>query len=51
MLPTSWQAVEYANVPDGGSATVFGLGPIGQMTPRRARHRGFRVIAVDLVPE
>ena len=51
ILPTSWQAVEYANVPDGGSATVFGLGPIGQMTPRRARHRGFRVIAVDLVPE
>jgi threonine dehydrogenase-like Zn-dependent dehydrogenase len=51
VLPTSWQAVEYANVPDGGSVTVFGLGPIGQMSARIARHRGYRVIGVDLVPE
>jgi threonine dehydrogenase-like Zn-dependent dehydrogenase len=51
VLPTSWQAVEYAAVPDGGSVTVFGLGPIGQMSARIARHRGYRVIAVDGVPE
>ncbi|MEV0195570.1 zinc-dependent alcohol dehydrogenase [Nonomuraea sp. NPDC050691] len=51
VLPTSWQAVEYAEVPDGGSVTVFGLGPIGQMCARIARHRGYRVIAVDGVPE
>ncbi|HEU5362639.1 MAG TPA: zinc-dependent alcohol dehydrogenase [Gaiellaceae bacterium] len=51
VLPTSWQAVEYADIPDGGSVTVFGLGPIGQMSARIARHRGARVIAVDLVPE
>ena len=51
MLPTSWQAVEYADIPEGGSVTVFGLGPIGQMSSRIARHRGARVIAVDLVPE
>ncbi|GAA3148179.1 zinc-dependent alcohol dehydrogenase [Nonomuraea roseoviolacea] len=51
VLPTSWQAVEYAEVPEGGSVTVFGLGPIGQMTARIARHRGYRVIAVDGVPE
>ncbi|MBO4271603.1 zinc-dependent alcohol dehydrogenase [Microbispora triticiradicis] len=51
VLPTSWQAVEWAEVPDGGSVTVFGLGPIGQMSARIARHRGYRVIAVDLVPE
>jgi threonine dehydrogenase-like Zn-dependent dehydrogenase len=51
VLPTSWQAVEYANIPDGGSVTVFGLGPIGQMSSRIAKHRGARVIGVDLVPE
>lgn len=51
VLPTSWQAVEYAAIPDGGSVAVFGLGPIGQMSTRIARHRGARVIGVDLVPE
>ncbi|MBA3564731.1 MAG: glutathione-dependent formaldehyde dehydrogenase [Gammaproteobacteria bacterium] len=51
VLPTAWQAVEYAGVPDGGSVTVLGLGPIGQFSARIARHRGYRVIAVDLVPE
>ena len=51
MLPTAWQAVEYADIPDGGSVVVFGLGPIGQMSARIARHRGYRVIGVDLVPE
>ncbi|GAA4914446.1 threonine dehydrogenase-like Zn-dependent dehydrogenase [Nonomuraea thailandensis] len=47
VLPTSWQAVEYAEIPDGGSVTVFGLGPIGQMCARIARHLGHRVIGVD----
>jgi threonine dehydrogenase-like Zn-dependent dehydrogenase len=51
VLPTSWQAVEYADIPEGGSVTVFGLGPIGQMSARIAKHRGARAIAVDLVPE
>ncbi|MBB2914430.1 hypothetical protein FHS43_005742 [Streptosporangium becharense] len=51
VLPTSWQAVDYADVPDGGSVTVFGLGPIGQMCSRIARHLGYRVIAVDGVQE
>ena len=51
VLPTAWQAVEYADIPEGGSVTVFGLGPIGQMTSRIARERGARVFAVDLVPE
>ena len=51
VLPTAWQAVEYARIPEGGSVVVFGLGPIGQMSARIARHRGFRVIAVDIVPE
>ena len=51
VLPTAWQAVEYASVPDGGSLTVIGLGPIGDMAARIASRRGFRVIGVDLVPE
>src|SRR5690606_4697074 len=31
VLPTAWQAVEYASVPDGGSLVVLVLGPIGDM--------------------
>ncbi|WP_131741727.1 zinc-dependent alcohol dehydrogenase [Actinomadura roseirufa] len=51
VLPTAWQAVAWADVPDGGSVTVLGLGPIGQMAARIARHLGRRVIGVDFVPE
>ena len=52
VLPTAWQAVEYAEVPEGGSVAVLGLGPIGQMSARIARHRGAaQVFGVDLVPE
>ncbi|WP_217913875.1 zinc-dependent alcohol dehydrogenase [Miltoncostaea marina] len=52
VLPTAWQAVEYADVPEGGTVCVLGLGPIGDMSARIALHRGAgRVIAVDLVPE
>jgi threonine dehydrogenase-like Zn-dependent dehydrogenase len=51
VLPTAWQAVEYAAVPDGGSLVVLGLGPIGDMSCRVAQLRGYRVIGVDLVPE
>src|SRR4051794_23176191 len=48
VLPTAWQAVEYAAIPEGGTVAVFGLGPIGQMSCRIASHRGARVIGVDL---
>jgi threonine dehydrogenase-like Zn-dependent dehydrogenase len=52
VLPTAWQAVEYANVPDGDSVLVLGLGPIGEMCTRIAQHKGAgQVIGVDLVPE
>jgi threonine dehydrogenase-like Zn-dependent dehydrogenase len=51
VLPTSWQAVEYAGIPEGGSVAIFGLGPIGQMSARIAKHKGARVIGVDLVKE
>jgi threonine dehydrogenase-like Zn-dependent dehydrogenase len=52
VLPTAWQAVEYASVPAGGSLAVLGLGPIGEMCTRIAQHRGAEtVIGLDLVPD
>jgi threonine dehydrogenase-like Zn-dependent dehydrogenase len=51
VLPTAWQAVQYAGIPDGGTVAVLGLGPIGDMSSRIAMHLGYRVIGVDLVPE
>jgi threonine dehydrogenase-like Zn-dependent dehydrogenase len=51
VLPTAWQAVQYAAVPDGGTVAVLGLGPIGDMASRVATQLGARVIGVDLVPE
>jgi threonine dehydrogenase-like Zn-dependent dehydrogenase len=52
VLPTSWQAVAYADVPQGGTVGIWGLGPIGQMCARIALNQGAgRVIGVDTVPE
>jgi threonine dehydrogenase-like Zn-dependent dehydrogenase len=64
VLPTAWQAVEYAGIPgvaglaaplsdhEPGTVAVFGLGPIGQMCCRIALHRGAReVFGIDLVSE
>ena len=52
VLPTAWQAVEYAGVPQGGSVAVLGLGPIGDMACRVAQVRGAgQVFGVDLVSE
>jgi threonine dehydrogenase-like Zn-dependent dehydrogenase len=52
VLPTAWQAVEYAAIPKGGSVAVYGLGPIGQMCARIARYKGAEtVIGIDSVPE
>ena len=52
ILPTAYQAVAYADVPDGGTLAVLGLGPVGQMAVRIARHLGVeRVIGVDPVPD
>lgn len=52
ILPTAWQGVAYADVPDGGTLAVLGLGPVGQLAVRSAFHRGVqRVLAVDLVDE
>jgi threonine dehydrogenase-like Zn-dependent dehydrogenase len=52
VLTTSWQAAKYADITPGDTVFVTGLGPIGQMSARVARHLGAeRVIAVDSVPE
>ncbi|MCK3771220.1 glutathione-dependent formaldehyde dehydrogenase [Microbacterium aerolatum] len=51
ILPTAWQGVEYAQVPEGGTLAVLGLGPVGQLASRIGVHRGYRVLAVDPVPE
>ncbi|NYE36768.1 threonine dehydrogenase-like Zn-dependent dehydrogenase [Nocardioides cavernae] len=51
VLPTAWQAVEYADVEDGGTLLVVGAGPIGDMAARIGLHRGLRVIVVDSVRE
>jgi threonine dehydrogenase-like Zn-dependent dehydrogenase len=52
VLTTSWQAAGYADIDPGDTVLVTGLGPIGQMSARIARHLGAaRVIGVDSVPE
>src|SRR5690242_15929963 len=52
VLPTAWQAVDYAGIPKGGSVLVLGLGPIGDMSARIAQHLGAeQVFAADDVPE
>src|SRR4051794_40826694 len=48
VLPTAWQAVAYADTPKAGTLAVYGLGPIGQMCVRIAKHQGVeRVLALD----
>src|ERR1700712_2936914 len=51
ILPTAWQGVAYAEVPEGGTLGVIGLGPVGQFAARIGRHLGYRVGATDPVPE
>lgn len=51
ILPTAWQGVAYADVPEGGTLGVIGLGPVGQFASRIGKYKGYRVIAVDPVPE
>jgi threonine dehydrogenase-like Zn-dependent dehydrogenase len=52
VLTTSWQAAKFADIEPGETVFVTGLGPIGQMSARIARHLGAgRVIASDNVPE
>lgn len=51
VLPTAWQAFQYAGVREGETLAVVGLGPIGDMTTRLAQLHGVRVIGVDRVTE
>lgn len=51
VLPTAWQAVEYAGVGPDDSLLVLGAGPIGDMAARIALHRGVHVIVADRLPE
>ena len=52
VLPTAWQAVQYAGIPEGGSVLVLGLGPIGDMAARIALQQGAgQVFGADVVPE
>lgn len=51
VLPTAWQAVQYADVGEGDTLAVVGLGPIGQMCARIGRHLGARVFGIDPVKE
>ena len=52
VLPTAWQAVKYANVPENSTVAVVGLGPIGEMSTRIAEHFGAsKIVGIDLVPE
>ena len=52
VLPTAWQAVEYAGVPDGGTRRRARPRPDRRHgLPDRACTAGHRVIGVDLVPE
>ncbi|MFL5674167.1 MAG: zinc-dependent alcohol dehydrogenase [Chloroflexota bacterium] len=52
VLPTAWQAVQYADVPSGGALAILGLGPVGEMSARVARHLGIGpIFGLDLVPD
>jgi len=51
ILPTAWQAVQYAGVPTHRTLAVIGLGPVGQLSARIGRHLGARVVGIDPVPE
>lgn len=52
MLSTGFMGAEYANIPIGGTAVVFALGPVGLMAIAGARLRGAGlIIGVDAVPK
>ncbi len=51
VLPTAWQAVEYAALEPGATLLVVGAGPIGDMAARIALVRGIKVIVIDRLPE
>jgi threonine dehydrogenase-like Zn-dependent dehydrogenase len=50
VLPTAWQAVEYAAVPEGGSLAVLGVDLVPERLAR-AQARGVAVIDADSAPD
>lgn len=51
VLPTAWQALQYADPDPESTVLVLGAGPIGDMASRFALDAGHRVISVDREPE
>ncbi|MER6936589.1 alcohol dehydrogenase catalytic domain-containing protein [Nocardioides sp. NPDC127514] len=51
VLPTAWQALQYADPDPESTVLVLGAGPIGDMVSRFALDAGHRVITVDREPE
>lgn len=51
ILPTAWQAVQYAHMPNDGVLGVLGLGPVGQFVARIGVQLGYDVVALETVPE
>lgn len=51
ILPTAWQAVKYAHMPDEGVMAVLGLGPVGQFVARIGVQLGYDVVALETVAE
>ncbi|TNM44225.1 zinc-binding dehydrogenase [Nocardioides albidus] len=51
VLPTAWQAVEYAALRPEDTLLVLGAGPVGDMCARIALMRGIRVFVVDPVTD
>ncbi|MFJ9391157.1 alcohol dehydrogenase catalytic domain-containing protein [Nocardioides sp. NPDC101246] len=51
VLPTAWQALQYADPDPESTVLVLGAGPIGDMVSRFAIAADHRVISVDRVPE
>ena len=51
MMSTGFMGAEFANIPLGGTAAIFGAGPVGLMSIAGARLLGAGlIIAVDTVP-
>ena len=52
IIPTAWQGVKWADLQQGDTLAVIGLGPVGQFAARIGKYLGAeRVIGVDSVPE
>lgn len=52
IVPTAWQAVEYANVQPGDTVAIWGCGPVGLLAVKCAYLLGAeRVVAIDRFPE